>query len=203
MSKIVVFEGADRCGKATQSAMLTEFLNSIGYKATRIEVPIKGSFTYKLIYWMLQNGLAKKFPKIFQRLQYLNRWIFQKTTLAYLEDSYDYIVFDRWTLSTVAYGIAEGLSKEFCEKLYNNLRTPDFTVLLLGKSFRHEAEDVYESDNELQRKVRLNYADWASKNSSQTYVVLDSTSSKEKISSNIVNYLQMRGIITQQIGDKK
>lgn len=195
MSKVVVFEGGDRCGKATQSTMLCDWLNSNGKSALRIEVPVRSSVTYRLIYWMLHTGLAKKLPKFFQWLQYFNRLIFQKFTLVHLEQNFDYIIFDRWSLSTVVYGTAEGVSREFCDNLYNKLRKPDFTVLLLGKSFQHVAEDVYEADGELQSKVRMLYAEWADKNKNECYVSLDGTSSKEKISSNIVNYLKLSKII--------
>ena len=171
MSKIIVFEGADRCGKATQSNLLKEYLVENGSSAARVEVPIRDNHTYKIIYWMLRNGLAKKLPKTFQWLQYLNRLIFQTFILPRLEKKNEYIVFDRWSLSTVVYGVAEGVSKEFCEKLYNGLRRPDFTIILLNKSYQHEAEDVYESDLNLQKNVRNLYADWAVKNLADSYVI--------------------------------
>ena len=196
MSKIIVFEGADRCGKATQSNLLKEYLVENGSSAARVEVPIRDNHTYKIIYWMLRNGLAKKLPKTFQWLQYLNRLIFQTFILPRLEKKNEYIVFDRWSLSTVVYGVAEGVSKEFCEKLYNGLRRPDFTIILLNKSYQHEAEDVYESDLNLQKNVRNLYADWAVKNLADSYVI-DNNDSKEKILSDVVQFLKLSKIITQ------
>lgn len=160
MSKIIVFEGADRCGKATQSSLLRDHIQSLGRSAAIVEVPIRSAVTYRIVYWMLKNGLAKKLPKTFQVLQFLNRKFFQLHTLPRLEREYDYIILDRWSLSTIIYGGAEGVSRRFTVGLSKFLREPDHTVVLLGKSFPHEAEDVYESDLALQEKVREGYAQW-------------------------------------------
>jgi len=161
MSKIVVFEGADRCGKATQSKLLREHIVFSGKSAKIVEVPIRSAVTYKLVYWMLRNGLAKQLPKLFQALQFLNRKIFQIFMLPALERQYDVIILDRWSLSTIVYGAAEGVSEKFTVGLSNLLRKPDHTIILLGSSFPHAAEDVYESDAVLQQKVREGYSNWA------------------------------------------
>lgn len=164
MSKIIVFEGADRCGKATQSAILKDHIQSLGNTAAIVEVPIRSAVTYRAIYWMLKNGLAKNLPKTFQVIQFLNRKFFQWFTLPRLEKVYDYIILDRWSLSTVIYGGAEGVSQCFTVGLSKFLRDPDHTVVLIGKSFPHDAEDVYEADQALQEKVREGYAQWVVNN---------------------------------------
>lgn len=197
MSKIIAIEGPDKCGKFTQTNLLQKYIASTGLSAVVVEVPIRSAITYRVIYWMLRNGLAEKLPKTFQWLQYLNRLIFQTFILPRLEKKNDYVIFDRWSLSTVVYGVAEGVSKEFCEKLYRGLRRPDFTIILLNKSYQHEAEDVYEADLNLQKNVRRLYADWAAKNIADSYVVGDNNNSKEKISSDIVQFLKLSKIITQ------
>lgn len=171
MSKIIVIEGPDRVGKATQSKMLCEKLVDAGFKATVIEVPIKSNPVYHFIYWMLRNGIAKKFPKFFQWNQYFNRQIFQWFHLPRLEQDYDYIIMDRWSLSTVVYGSATGVSEKFTSKLFRRLRQPYFTFILLGNSHSHEHEDVYESDDNLQSRVREKYRHWAELNTYSCAVV--------------------------------
>jgi len=194
MSKIIVLEGADRCGKATQSRMLCNYLNDRGKSAVLIEVPIWDRTTYGLIYWMLGNGLAKKLPKLFQWLQCINRWIFQTFTLISLEHRYDYVIFDRWSLSTSVYGRATGLSESYVDGLYEVLRRPDFTILLIGKSHRHVAEDAYERDHELQAAVRFIYRDWASRHSEDVHVA-NSERSKEEVHEEILAALNSKGLI--------
>lgn len=195
MSKIVVLEGADRCGKATQSAMLRDYIESTGNKAVVVEVPIKDDHTYRLIYWMLGNGLAKKFPKIFQGLQCLNRWIFQTFKLVRLEHDNDYVIFDRWSLSTTVYGLAEGISKNFVDKMYRRLRKPDYTLLLTGKPHHHVAEDVYERDTTLQDKVRGLYNEWSRENPGESKIV-QSEKSKIEVHTEIVQTLKENKVLT-------
>jgi thymidylate kinase len=161
MSKIIVIEGPDRVGKATQSLMLKNRLEVAGYTATIVEVPIKTNFAYHVVYWMLRNGLAKRLPKIFQWFQFFNRQLFQWRELPTLEAQYDYIIMDRWSLSTTIYGEATGVPKEFTESLSRRLKKPFHTFILLGKSHRHKVEDVYEADNNLQQCVRKLYGEWA------------------------------------------
>lgn len=190
MSKIIVIEGPDRVGKATQSRMLCDHITKeLNKTATVIEVPIHDNSTYKIIYWMLGNGLARKFPKIFQWLQVANRWIFQTTKLVELEHDYDYIIFDRWSCSTEVYGAAEGIQESALKKMSKLLRAPDFTIVLLGKSHTHVAEDSYESDSSLQKRVSDIYADWASKHSGGVHVV-DCENSKEKVASEVKKVLR-------------
>ena len=194
MSKIIVIEGPDRCGKATQTRLLRATMASFGISSTVVEVPIQSAVTYKIIYWMLQNGLAKKFPKLFQVFQFLNRKVFQLFVLPQLKKEYDVIIFDRWSLSTIVYGGAAGVSEEFTVKLSKKLLEPDHTFILLGKSFPHHAEDVYERDEELQAEVRARYYDWAVSHP-ETVTMLDCQQNKTRLSKQIFDVLKSKGII--------
>lgn len=182
-------EGPDRVGKATQSNLLCEYLWQCGKKAKVVEVPINDNFTYNAIYWMLEKGRAKKYPRLFQFTQFLNRWIFQTKFLTSLEHEYDYLIFDRWSLSTTIYGKATGIDDEFVNYLYKKLRKPDYTLILLGKPHAHEAEDDYEKDNSLQEKVRELYADWVNKHPKEAHVVA-SDRPKESVFTEIIVVLK-------------
>lgn len=197
MSKIVVIEGADRCGKATQASMLQNYLSRIGCAAIIVEVPIKSAVTYKVIYWMLQNGFAKKYPKIFQWFQFLNRKFFQWHSLPGIERHYDVVIMDRWSLSTVVYGAAEGVSEDYTIKLSKRLREPDHTIILHGQAFPHEAEDVYESDLDLQDRVRFGYAQWAA-NNPKDCTLINCRQDKDTIFKKIRACLELKGIIPRR-----
>lgn len=156
---IVAIEGGDRRGKATQSIKLVDALRERGHKVTRVEVPVRSPVTYRLIYWMLRNGLAKKFPTLFQFVQFMNKFMFQVTRLSFLERMYDFIVFDRWALSACVYGAASGVSREFNDRLYDMLRRPDMTFVLSGERCfaRADTPDSYEADAEFQQRVDAMY----------------------------------------------
>lgn len=164
MAKIVVFEGPDKVGKETQSKLLLEALTEAGYRALRVEVPSKlCPRTYKLIYWMLRNGWAKRLPNFFQFVQFLNKWFFQRAVLPGFLRTLDVVIFDRWSLSAVVYGNATGVNEPFNMWLYRRLRKPDVTVVMCKKSYRRSTtqDDSYEKDSELQQRVRDGYQEWA------------------------------------------
>ena len=194
MSKIIAIEGPDRVGKFTQTKLLQKYITRIGLSAVVVEVPIRSAITYRVIYWMLQNGLAKKFPKIFQWFQFINRKIFQMYTLPVLEEHYDFIIMDRWSLSTIVYGIAEGVPKAYTIGLAKKLREPDFTIILFGEAHEHIAEDSYEVDASLQARVRLEYAKWALENPKTTKLI-NCNQDHEIIAKKIKNILQEKRIL--------
>lgn len=189
MSKIIVIEGPDRVGKATQSKLLCEYLWQCGKKAKVVEVPIHDKLTYDTIYWMLEKGHAKRFPRIFQFTQFLNRWLFQTKILSDLDHEYDFLIFDRWSLSTTVYGKASGVDDQFVNYFYKKLRKPDFTLVLLGDPHKHEAEDVYEKDSKLQEDVRKLYADWVNRHPKEAHVVA-SDRPKESVFTEIIVVLK-------------
>jgi len=143
---------------------------------------------------MLGNGLAKKFPKLFQWFQYFNRKIFQTFTLPSLLRINDYIILDRWSLSTMVYGTAEGVDTEYSEMLANKLVYPDYTILLLGQSHMDLAEDVYEADDSLQKSVKKLYENWSNSNSSVSSIV-DCSLTREEVFDRVKSSLQNAKII--------
>jgi thymidylate kinase len=194
VSVFIVIEGPDRCGKATQTHLLSIAIRNLGYSVATVEVPIADNPMYHVIYWMLANGFAKKYPKIFQWCQYFNRQIFQWSTLPKLERLHDYVIMDRWSLSTVVYGVATGVPEEYTEDLYDRLRRPDHTIILLGTPHRHDAEDVYESDEKLQAHVRDLYATWSLHHPNDSFVV-DCSRSREDITRAIMSRLADVGLL--------
>lgn len=156
---IIAIEGPDKVGKQTQTNMLVQALKREHHKVKLIEVPVRDLLTHKLIYWMLRNGRAKTWPNVFQTLQFFNKWLFQ-VKLLFLRWTYDYVILDRWALSSIVYGDAGGANKTYNRFLYWFLREPDVTLILVGAARSGEVTDAYEKDNVLQTNVRKGYAEW-------------------------------------------
>lgn len=186
-TKLICVEGPDRVGKATQALLLVEYLCSRGHKVAFIEVPIfSNTISYRLIYWMLKNGLAVKFPHIFQVMHFLNKYTFQVCKLQQFVD-FDYVVFDRWRLSSLVYGSLAG-AKFGIDWMYQKLVQPDMTIVLHGSSYkRDEVEDAYERDHEFQRRVASKYVEWAETN--DKCAAVSCNSSQETVHKDILNVL--------------
>jgi thymidylate kinase len=86
------------------------------------------------------------------------------------------------------------LPAEFVENLYKKLRDPDYTFILLGSSHKHDAEDVYESDNELQKNVRDLYANWSTQHPGRS-LVIDCSKPRDVISQEIITALHEASLL--------
>lgn len=190
LAKIVVIEGPDKCGKATQSSLLTHVLGRYGDRAVRVEIPFNDGLTHRLIYHMLKNGQAKRWPNLFQFIQFLNKFIFQWTWLLWLRLSYDWIVLDRWKLSAIVYGNATGTNRFLNDLMYGLLKNPDVTLVLLGSSFkRATVDDVYEKDTELQVRVRDGYRSWAQHHPFD-HEVIDNQGTRDEVHARIMESIE-------------
>lgn len=195
-AKIICIEGPDRVGKLTQTAMLAKHINDTRQCLVDVvEVPIKSPVTYRLIYWMLENGLAKKYPNVFQLIQFFNKLFFQVFKLPLMRWSNDYIIFDRWALSAIIYGGASQTNAQFNSWLYDRLREPDVTIILLGspRTVNTGDEDAFESDNAFQKEVRRRYEQWG-KNHCQT-IVITNEGTRLEVHERIINELADRDVI--------
>ena len=158
MKMIIAVEGGDMVGKATQTARLAKRMRECDIKVITAEVPFAGGAFYQTIYDMLESGAARRWPILFQTLHAVNKLSCQ---LALLRADADAVVFDRWHMSSMIYGIASGLPRWLVRALGAVLVRPDLTIVLdrCDKLTRDEASDSYERDTEMQRHVKQMYAD--------------------------------------------
>lgn len=196
MTTIVAIEGADQVGKETQANLLTAKLRALGYKVEQVEIPRKNGLTYRTIYWMLENGTALKYPRAFQFVQYLNKLIFQSMELPDLRKAeVDFIVLDRWSLSSVIYGVASGVEESYVMSTFNSLIEPDCTVILHGPAYPRKGTDSYERNTKLQEDVREAYKKWALDHPRKYQLVHVTGRTREEVSDVVMNSLQLRGVV--------
>jgi len=167
-------EGPDKVGKATQSKMLAdavlglapEFIEKkITVRVEHIEIPSRGHVCYDKVYDMLNrredgSAPAVDHPEVFQTFQVANRFHVQEDLkLMRGHDGPTIIIFDRWVLSSWAYGAASGVEAEKIKAINEGLMKADITFVLNGESFKRpeQADDAYEDDNSFQAQVRRQY----------------------------------------------
>lgn len=191
---IIVIEGPDQVGKATQTKMLAEMFRFLGSSVAQVEIPFKDPLIHPLIYWMLANGSAKKYPNLFQFVQFLNKFIFQTIFLLPLMLNSDFIILDRWSISSIVYGDATGVNKTFNRFLFWFLVKADYTFILTGKTYkRNDAQDVYEKDDSLQRAVRIGYVDWVLENP-EGHFLISNEGTKKDVHNRLTDALVENGV---------
>jgi len=191
---LIVFEASDMQGKSYQAKRLVEKLNSVDITAAYAE-PIRNSDAF---FWFtrfaLDNGLAKRCKNLFQTLQFLNRILFHVNALRELLQTHDVVVLDRWALSGLIYGNADGANKFLSKLLYKCLKKPDVTIVLHGEPYRSSRtlKDTYELDDAMQKRVNDGYVEWALKDVSACLV--KSSGTKEHVHKRVMHLLRSSAV---------
>jgi thymidylate kinase len=192
--KIIVIEGCDALGKSTQINRIIIELEKLGYSVIDEKFPRSG-FCYHLIRKMLNSGSARKFPNIFQILNFLNKLSFQ--LFVFPKIKCDYLIIDRWNFSLLAYGLADHANKFFTKLFFQFLISPDLVFLFDGKRFNRELQDdSYDCDKNYQKVVRSCYLTASLSSSNTDIIVIDCNQEIENLTKKIVlNILEKQFII--------
>lgn len=156
--KIIVFEGIDASGKETQSKILQSRLESQGYKVHKVSFPRYSMPIGKLIQDVLLNKhvISKEALHI---LFEVDRLDFQKELT---NIHCDFLIIDRYTISNLAYCLANDIEIDWIKNIQSKLIKPDIVFYLdipAETSFirKSEREDSFERDFKLLKRVEQAY----------------------------------------------
>lgn len=155
--KLIVFEGIDASGKATQARLLKEKLESLGFKVALFEAPDYSTPVGKLIRKYLKKEI--EIPKTCVPLLYAaDRAQFAEKVKRLLEDGY-IVIYDRYSYSNVAYQL--DFPPKWLLTLDSLLKNPDLVIFLdipVEESLKRKREhDRYEEKKEFLERVRQRY----------------------------------------------
>lgn len=167
--KFIVFEGIDGSGKTTISKMAADFLRAEKFSVCETFEPTKESPESKRIRRIL-DGEEKSDGNLLQELFIADRaYHIVKTVIPALGQG-KIVVCDRYFFSTFAYGMAQGIEKEWllekhCEILGENWILPDATIIINSSPMvaaRRMAESrdkksIFEKKVVFAENVRKNY----------------------------------------------
>ena len=184
--KFIVIEGIDQSGKKTQSILLRNRLKKKGYKVGYISFPKYNTSIGKLVKKCLHDdSFSLEMSHI---LLSANRWESEKE-IRYKLENMDFVVCNRYCDSNIAYGLANGLKKEWLENLDLGLPKSDLTILIdiptTESVFRKsENRDRYEKDRKFLNNVKSRYKKLAIMNK---WSRIKGNRSKEEVSKEIWN----------------
>ena len=158
MGILVVFEGIDRAGKSTQVAKLTESLKSNGYTVDTFVFPSHNS-TGSLLRKVL-SGQESLNPEALHLLFSADRYQARDHLIDMIAEN-NVVILDRYYYSGLAYSLAHGVERDWCQKIDLKLLEPDCVIYLdVDPRVAAKRSDYGESvfDNiDFQSKVRLAY----------------------------------------------
>ena len=143
MGKFIVIEGTDCSGKETQSKLLVEKLNKMGYKAIRLTFPKYDSPTGKIVggpylgkpeigeCWF-PEGAVNLDPKVACLYYAADRKYNEKEIIDYLKDDY-FVICDRYVSSNMAHQGSKIKNDEDRFHIYEWIDKLEFWLLNLPK----------------------------------------------------------------------
>ncbi len=153
---LVALEGVDGAGKTTLLRRLTTALEEDGRAVRALAFSVDEPALAARAAALLSLGTVDGY---YAAHAIFSAWrLARKTTLS---DERTIVIVDRYTFSTVAYGVEQGLDEAWCWELGRPLPEPDLVLLLdvavEAAAERRVARDRVESDLALQRRVRGRY----------------------------------------------
>lgn len=188
--KIIALEGLDGSGKSTQIRLLQKFLHGKGFKAIVFKFPFYESPTGRLIKDYLEGKLDVS-AETFDLLQTADKQTLQYQFNSWEEQGIDFLILDRYTLTQMVYGEANGVDLAWIKKLQEKLRKPDFEVYIdipVSLSMERSGKtDRYEKDAEMLTRVRENY--WKKILNKEGFFI-DGTCTVDVVHAEIINRLK-------------
>lgn len=129
LGKFIVFEGPDGSGQTTQADILKRFLEAKGQSVILTKEPTLDSEAGRRIREIL-DGEVKAEPAEMQKLFVQDREEDVKNAIIPALKSGKTVISDRYILSTLAFGMADGLDLKWLIGLNKDFIFPDATFIL-------------------------------------------------------------------------
>jgi dTMP kinase len=182
---LIAFEGLDQSGKETQAQQLRERLRASGRKVRLISFPDYGTSIGEEIARALQ-GEREYGNDVMQLLFVANRHERREAIHEWLAGGL-ILICDRYRASSIAYGEAQGLDRQWLEDIQRYLPPAALTIyvdIAPETALKRKAHDRdrYERDMDLLGRVRDSYRRQAAQSD---WLLVDGERSKEDIASDI------------------
>ena len=189
---LITIMGVTNMGKTTQVELLEKALLKTGFKFKTLKYPIYAlKPTGPEIFAFLKEGNPKKLsPKEFQTLCAQNRKDFEQQLKQMLFEN-DIIVAEMYTGTGIAYGIGDGVSKNYLLTVNKGILEPDASILLDGGRYLESKETghIYETNDVLTERIRKIHLELAKEFG---WKILNANQTREEIHEQIWNEVKNR-----------
>jgi dTMP kinase len=181
---LIAFEGLDQSGKQTQAEMLRDRLTDLGRTVRLLSFPDYQTAIGAEIGRAL-GGEREYTPDVMPLLYVANRYEW-KGDIVRARDAGTILVCDRYLASSVAYGEAQGLDREWLLDMQKYLPRPDLTILLdippeVSARRKTADRDKYERDLSLLGRVRDSYL----RQATDGWLRLDGTRDRDAVAADV------------------
>jgi dTMP kinase len=147
--RTLAIEGIDASGKQSQCELLVSYLQSIGKIVKLASFPRYETPIGELIYKGLRNQITLSDTALHGLLE-MDRQDFIATTFQdFKNNGVDFLIYDRFILSNMAYASMKGLSLDWLESIRKGVPHPHHTIILnltAEKSYARKSKNFTDLD---------------------------------------------------------
>ena len=187
---IIVIEGTDKAGKATQSRLLMDALKLSGRICVIMDFPDYSTPIGVEIRAFLQG--KRDYPnEVKHLLLSANRWE-KKNEIESMINNGTIIIMNRYYQSNFVYGVSNGLNIKWLINLDKGLPKEDITIVLevrpkvLNQRIVND-QDIFENDQKLLAEVHKNYRKLAKR---FKWKIIDGEKSKDQVHQEVMNVIR-------------
>jgi dTMP kinase len=188
--KIIVIEGTDKAGKATQSRLLMDALKLSGRICVIMDFPDYSTPIGVEVRAFLQ-GKRDYTNELKHLLLSANRWE-KKNEIESMINNGTIIIMNRYYQSNLVYGVSNGLNINWLINLDKGLPKEDITIVLevrpkvLNQRIVND-QDIFENDQKLLAEVHKNYRKLAKR---FKWKIIDGEKSKDQVHQEVMNVIR-------------
>ncbi len=190
----IVIEGPDGCGKSLHSGLLVERLQVHGHKVLLTDEPTTSEIGKDIR--TILSGQKTYQPDTIQLLFCADRAEHVASVIQPALEAGVTVVCNRYRMSTILYGAAKGVNRQWLTQVNARFPDPDMTLLLLppmGVCLQRiglrAAREIFEKEA-LFRRVYQNYAEYAETLPQET--VIDTSQPVEEVADRIAHLVLTR-----------
>lgn len=194
-TKLIVFDGIDGCGKTTHAKTLEDKLSLRGYSVKRVRDPGDTKLGENIRKLLLKDkvqisSLSETFLFLAARFQ---------SIAEHFSSDYDFIVSERYTMSTLAYqGNLLDIEMSDVKEIIKNLPLPnpfmtfliDVSVELSQHRLGNKKDKIEQRSIDYYKKVRQTYLDEAYQD--KNTIIIDGSLSKIKVENLFWNHFKKK-----------
>lgn len=186
---LVTIMGITNVGKTTQLQLLDKRFLTEGLKFKTLKYPVYGlEPTGPRVWGFLKGGNPEKLnPTEFQSLCAQNRKDFEPQLNQMLSEN-DVIVAEMYTGTGIAYGLGDGVPKDYLLEINKGILEPDISILLDGARYLESREvgHIYENNDKITETIRQIHLELAK---DMNWTVLNANLPREIIHEQIYNLI--------------
>jgi dTMP kinase len=189
---LIAFEGLDQSGKQTQAERLLEAFRTSGRGAEFLTFPEYTTHIGEEIGRALK-GERDYQPDTLQLLYIANRFEFKPKIESWLAAG-TMVVCDRYLASSIAYGDAQGVDRQWLTEIQRLLPQPSLTLFMdmtpeVSLTRKKADRDKFERDMPLLGRVRASYQ---RQSSAPDWVTIDAEGDRDSVSADVLSAVRSR-----------